>query len=73
MAVPKVKSDPTPELFDILEEKEDTYPSSRLERLETLPLDEQPLLLVCMDNPEPHIRILWRVHYVTPYFNHTTP
>ena len=51
MAVPKVKSDPTPELFDILEEKEANYPSSRLERLETLPLDEQPLLLVCMDNP----------------------
>ena len=37
-----------------------------------MPLTERPLLLICLLTPEPHIRVLWGVHYVIPYFTRAT-
>ena len=29
-------------------------------------LEEIPSVLVCLETPEPHIRVLWSIQYVTP-------
>ena len=44
-----------------------------LERLATLPLGERPQLVVCLEDPEPHIRVLWVAQFVTLSFAQPTP
>ena len=46
---------------------------SRLERLATLLLTEQSLLLIYLATPELHIQVLWGVKYLAPSFIGTTP
>ena len=38
-----------------------------------MPLRERPPLVVCLENPEPHIRVLWVAQFVTLYFAQPTP
>ena len=38
-----------------------------------MPLTKWPLLLMCLANPELHIKILWGAQYVNPSFMRTTP
>ena len=57
-----------PAIFPILEDRQDTTPQSRLERIVTLPVGERPTVLVSIDSPEPHIRVLWGNQFITPYF-----
>ena len=45
----------SPTLFTLLEENQFTTPILRLEIIATLPLTERPLLLICLESPEPHI------------------
>ena len=62
-----------PELLYLLEDRKGEYPRSLLDRLATLPLTERPLLLICLSTLEPHIQILWGMHYIIPYFTRATP
>ena len=62
-----------PALFYLLEDKQGTSPRSRLELLMTLSLSERPFILICLATPEPHIRVLWGVQCVTPFFTNSTP
>ena len=55
------------ELFFLLEDRGSSSPRSCLKRLETLLLVDRPFLLVCLENPDPHM------HYVTPSFTRATP
>ena len=45
----------------------------RLKRLTTFPLGERPPILVCLEAPELHIRVLWGTQLVTPSFTKPTP
>ena len=62
-----------PELFILLEDKEDTPHWSRLDWISTLLLTDNPLLLIFLAKPEPKIRILCGAQYGTPLFAHATP
>ena len=62
-----------PGIFALLEEGAHTTPRSLLERLATLPLGERSPLMVCLEAPDPHIRVLWGAHFVTPSFAQPTP
>ena len=57
----------------MLEHRSGTYPHSRLKRLATLTLAERPHLVVCIEIPDPHIRVLWGVECVIPSFTRPTP
>ena len=57
-----------PGIFSLLEDEANTNPRSRLERLAILPLGEMPPLVVCLEAPAPHIRVLWDDQFVTPPF-----
>ena len=46
---------------------------SRLNIFATLPLGERPPLVVYLDNPEPHIRVLWSAQFGTPSFAQPKP
>ena len=48
-------------------------PQSWMERLATLPLGDRPPLVVFLEAPEPHIRVLWGAQFVTPSFAQPTP
>ena len=61
-----------PGILALLEERAHTTPRLRLEILATLPLGERPLLVLCLEAPEPHIRVLWGTQFVTPSFVHPT-
>ena len=61
--VPHPSLDCFPDISTLLEVRHGTPPpppppQSRLERLVTVPLEERPLVLVCLNTPEPHIRVL---------------
>ena len=60
-------------IFAILEDGALTTPCSQLEILATLPLGDKPPLVVCLEAPEPHIRVLWGAQFVTPSFAQPTP
>ena len=60
-------------IFTLLEDGAHTTPHSWLKRLATLPLGERPLLVVCLEAPEQHIRVLWGAHFVNLSFNQPTP
>ena len=62
-----------PGVFTLLKSRANTNPQARLERLSTLKLGDRPTLLVCLNSPEPHIRVLWGGHFVTPSFVEPTP
>ena len=53
-------------IFILLEDRANTTPQSRLERLATLPLGERLPLVLCLEDPEPHIRVLWGAQSLTP-------
>ena len=55
-------------IFAILEDGALTTPCSQLEILATLPLGDKPPLVVCLEAPEPHIRVLWGAQLATPSF-----
>ena len=38
-----------------------------------MPLGERPPLMMCIEAPEPHIRVLWGTQFVIPYFAQPTP
>ena len=57
-----------PEIFSLIEEKQGLSQRSWLERIATLLLMEQNLLLICLATQEMHIQVLWEVQYVTPSF-----
>ena len=60
-------------IFTLLEDGANTTPRSRIERLATFPLGERPPLMVCLEAPEPHIRVLWGAQFVTQSFAKLTP
>ena len=62
-----------PVILFLLEDGTHTTPCLRLERLGSLPLGERPLLVVCLEAPEPHIRVIWGAQFVTPSFSQPTP
>ena len=62
-----------PGVFDLLEAGDNTNPQSRIERIYTFSLGERTPLVVCLKTPEPHIRVLWVTHFVTPSFARPTP
>ena len=62
-----------PGVFILIEDRDNTTPRSRLERLTTLPLGEKPPLVVRLKAPETHIHMLWGTKFVTPYFAQPTP
>ena len=57
----------------MLEPKTGTTPSYRIKWLSTLLLVESPYLVVCVEMPNLHIRVLWGVEYVMTSFMHPTP
>ena len=59
--------------FTVLEAGSDTTPQVRHKRLTTLPLWERPLLVVYLEAPDLHIRVLWGTHFMTLSFSHPTP
>ena len=61
-----------PAIFSLLEEKQYTPSQTRLERIVTFPLGERPAVLVCLESPEPHIRMLLVTQFVTPSFTRPT-
>ena len=61
------------ELFTLLEYRQGKSPRSLMERLVTLQLTKQPLLLICLAKPESHTKIHWGAQYVTPSFTCATP
>ena len=62
-----------PGIFTLLKSGSNTTPQERLERLATFPLGGRPQLVVCLEAPEPHIRMLWENQFVTPSFAQNTP
>ena len=62
-----------PGIFTLLEDGENMTPQLRIEKIETLPLGERPPLVVCLEAPEPHIRVIWGAHFVTLSFAQFTP
>ena len=38
-----------------------------------MPLGERPPLVVCLENPEPHIHVFWGAQFVIPSFAQPTP
>ena len=62
-----------PGIFTLLMAEANTTPQVGLERLTTLPLGERPPLVVCLEAPETHIRMLWGTNFVTPSFYQPTP
>ena len=59
-------------IFALLEDGAHTTPRSQLERLATLLLGEKPPLVVCLEAPESHIRVIWGAQFVTPSFAQPT-
>ena len=57
----------------MLEERSNTTHGLRLKRLATLPLGERPPLVLCLKDPEPHIRVLWGAQFLTPSFAQSSP
>ena len=55
-----------PGIFALLEDGAHTTPHLRMERPTNFPLGERPLLVVCLEAPEPHIRVIWGAQFVTP-------
>ena len=47
-----------PWVFTLLEDGENTTSQARLERLETLTLGDRPPLVVCLEAPDPHTRVI---------------
>ena len=70
--VPDPRVPRLPGIFTLLEDGDNTNPQSRLERLVTLPLGDSPPLVVCLETPKPHIRVLWGAQFVTQYFSEPT-
>ena len=62
-----------PDIFSLLEDGANTNPQSRMERLATLPLGERLPIVVCLEAPESHIRVIWGAQFVTPSFAQPTP
>ena len=60
-------------IFTLLDPRAGTPPRYRIQRLATLPLEERPLLVVCVDTLNLHIRVLWGAKYVIPSFIQITP
>ena len=54
-----------PVIFTLLEDRANTTPRLRLERLATLPLGDRPPLVVCLEAPDPHTRVIWGAQFVT--------
>ena len=50
-----------PSIFTLMEHRAGNSPHYRLKRLENLTLAEHPPLVVCVETPELHIRVLWGV------------
>ena len=50
-----------------------TTSQANVEMLVTLPLAEQPPLVICVYQPPPHIRVLWGPQFVIPYLYCLTP
>ena len=62
-----------PAIFTLLEAGQNPTSNTRLDMIVTLLLGERPPLLVCLDSPEPHIRVLWGTQFFTPSFARPTP
>ena len=62
-----------PGIFALLGDGAHTTPHLRMERPTNFPLGERPLLVVCLEAPEPHIRVIWGAQFVTPSFSQPTP
>ena len=60
-------------IFTLIEDRSNTTPQARLERIAALPLGKSPPLVVCLEAPDPHICILWGTQFVTLYFSQPTP
>lgn len=60
------------DVFNVLTEKVDT-PRSRLEKVASLPLADQPHFMVYLEVPNPHIRVLCGFQFVTPSYVSATP
>ena len=48
-----------PDIFILLEARQNINPQAQLERIVSLPLGENPPLVVFLEYPETHIRVLW--------------
>ena len=57
----------------MLEPKTGTTPHYKINQLATLPPVESPYLVVYIETPYPHIRILWGLEYVMTSCMHPTP
>ena len=62
-----------PGIFTLLEARANTTPQERLKRLANLPLGQRPPLVVCLNAPELHIRVIWGTQFVTLSFAQPTP
>ena len=57
-----------PDIFTLIDIKTVTSPCFRINRLATLSLAYRPPLVVCVETPDPHTRVLWGVEYMMPQF-----
>ena len=62
-----------PYIFTLLDSIQGYTAQAHLKRLAAFPLSEHPPLVVCIEIPAPHIRMLWVQKFVAPLFAQPTP